>query len=379
METRVFLRRVRKALTGGLAASAALMLLAGAGMAAGHVSVAAKKAAILTYLKSLPAQHKTLSGVQVDEFEVYLPCNSSDRIRLGAGHAPAIMGLELMGAIAFPPYKDYLIDRAEEQAEAGGLVTMSWHERNPSRLCVRGEFFDCTQSKMTADELAEVLKPGTEAHARWIADVDAIAGIFHTLSKRGVVVLFRPYHEMNGGWFWWGQKALYPKLWDALYAELVERQHVDNLIWVWSGDREVPDAAKYVPVQHEPDVAGIDVYEKDSDSPKYPAGRANVMAAFHHDPLFAITEVGHLPSAAMLDKLNPVWMLLWGEAYVDKRLEMKADTCPDCNDFTSVVQMMHNPRMVTRRGLPKPLRILLSDGVKRDHPTRPAKAVCQVP
>lgn len=379
-----------KALTSGLAAGSVAALLVGGAMAAGtagtagtasiagHVTIAAKKAAILAYIDSLPAAHKTLSGVQVDEFEVYLPCNSADRIALGTGKHTALMGLELMGAIAFPPYKTYLIDRAEEQTMAGGLVTMSWHERNPSRLCVRGEFFDCTQSKMTPEVLKEVLTPGTRAHAHWKADVDAIAQIFHTLAKKGVVVLFRPYHEMNGEWFWWGQKDLYPQLWDALYEEMAA-QHVDNVIWVWSGDREVNDVARYVPVKHKPDVAGIDVYESDHNSPKFTTGRTNVSGAFGAHVPFAITEVGALPSKEMLDKINPAWMLIWGESYVDKRLVMKDGTCPDCNDFSRVADFMKNPRTLARKDLPAKLRAIISDGVKRDHPTRPAHPVCEKP
>jgi mannan endo-1,4-beta-mannosidase len=94
-----------------------------------------------------------------------------------------------------------------------------------------------------------VLANDTPEHKLWLADVDAIAKVLDNLRQRGVVVLFRPYHEMNRDYFWWGQKDGYPQLWDALYDELVVRHKLDNLIWVWSIDRDTPDAKPYYPLR----------------------------------------------------------------------------------------------------------------------------------
>ena len=83
--------------------------------AAATDTIQAKRTAILQYLHQLPAQKKSLTGVQVNEYEVYIDCTSADRLFAQTGKHPALMGLELMNAIAYPPYPAYLIDRAVTQ------------------------------------------------------------------------------------------------------------------------------------------------------------------------------------------------------------------------------------------------------------------------
>lgn len=338
----------------------AFFLMSAGAAAAG--TLADKKAVILDYLQALQTNRQTLSGVQVNEFEVYLDYTSVERLRERTGKTPAVLGLELMNAMVVPPYKDYLYARAAAQTSAGGLVALTWHERNPIGVCIRGEFFDCTQRRMTPETLNAVLTAGTPENAAWLKDVDAIAKVLKGFQDRGVVVLFRPYHEMNGGWFWWGKQDAYPKLWDALYDELVTRRGLRNMIWVWSSDRVTPDAARYTPIRHKPDVTGIDVYEDNHDSPVFAQGAANVRATFPSAP-FALTEVGAIPSAKALDDMNPAWVLLWGGEYIDKTLVMK-DPCANCNADADVDAFLKLPRFVSREEIPVRVRDAIAKGVQ---------------
>lgn len=382
------MRRFNACLWRRAAMGACLCMVVGLSAAAGQgrdaasgpisaAAFAAKKQAALSYIRSLEPAHKTLSGVQVNEFEVYLDCDSADRLEQTTGHRPAILGLELMNAIAVAPYGDYVFDRAVRQSQSGGLVTLTWHERNPVEVCIRGEYFDCTQKPMSEDTLKAVLTPGSKANTLWLADVDAIAVQLKRLREAGVVVLFRPYHEMNGGWFWWGKKDGYPQLWDALYDRLVQYHHLDNLIWVWGSDRDTPDAARYVPVRHKPDVAGIDVYETDRFSPKYAAGRKNLSDVFGARMPFAVTEVGVLPEKPVLDAINPAWVLLWGGEYLNRDLVMR-DPCPNCNAAGNIAAFMAYDRTVSLDGLPPALRKVLADAVHNDTPLPRKAAVCPV-
>jgi hypothetical protein len=338
-------------------------------------SVQAKKSAIIAYLQELQMHKQTLSGVQINEFEAYMDCTSFDRLKIKTGKSPAMLGLELMNAIAVPPYKDFVIDRALTQTENGGLVTLTWHERNPLEVCIRGEFFDCVQKPMTEETLRAILTAGTRENHLWLADVDKIAAVLKTFRDRGIVVLLRPYHEMNGGWFWWGKKGTYPQLWDALYEELVERQGLDNLIWVWSSDRATPDAARFAPVKHKPDIVGIDVYETDQNSPAFTDGRNNLAATFGRNTPFAITEVGIVPTEAVLETTNPAWVLLWGGEYLDGRLVMKG-VCTNCNTAEQIDAFLKIRRIQSREDLPAKLRSLIASGVKNDHPLHEGKPDC---
>jgi mannan endo-1,4-beta-mannosidase len=342
--------------------------------ATGAISVQAKRSAILGYLHELQKQEKTLLGVQVNEYEVYIKCTSQDRLFEQTGKRTAILGLELMNSIAYPPYAAYLTDRALTQTASGGLVEMSWHQRNPVEVCPRGEFYECAKKPMTEETLRAVLTDGTPEHKLWLADVDAIAKVLGNLRKRGIVVLFRPYHEMNREYFWWGQKDAYPQLWDALYDELAVRHKLDNLIWVWSIDRDVPDAKPYFPLRHKPDVVGTDMYELDSATPKFITARANVTAASGGSAIFAITEVGLAPTAKVLDDVNPAWVLLWGD-------DINADwawnnDCPGCNKPEQISEFFKLDRIVTLGKMPAKLRATVATGVVDKHPLHRKNPTC---
>ena len=75
-----------------------------------------------------------------------------------------------------------------------------------------------------------------------------IAGFLKQLQDAHVPVLWRPYHEMNGDWFWWGGRtgeystaALYRQIFDRL----VNHHHLNNLVWVWSMDRPNQPGMEY--------------------------------------------------------------------------------------------------------------------------------------
>jgi mannan endo-1,4-beta-mannosidase len=342
--------------------------------AAGGASIQAKRGAILAYIRAVQAQRKTLIGVQVNEYEVYIDCTSQDRLFAQTGKRTSVLGLELMNAIAYPPYASYLTDRALTQTAGGGLVTMSWHERNPVEVCQRGEYYECAKKQMTAETLHAVLTKGTPEHKLWQADVDALAKVVGKLRDRGVVVLFRPYHEMNGGWFWWGKQNAYPELWDALYDELAVRHKLDNLIWVWSLDRDALDAKPHYPLRHKPDVVGTDMYELDPGTPKFAAARANLIAAAGGSATFAITEVGLAPTAKVLDDVNPAWVLLWGDN-IDADWAWN-NNCPGCNKPDQISTLFKLDRIVTLDELPAGLRATLAAGVVNKHPLHRKNPSC---
>ena len=356
-----------------LAAGLAAFAAAEAAPDALSAELQGKKTAILSYVAQLPAQKRTLVGVQVNEYEVYLDCTSADRLAEQTGKRPAVLGLELMGAIAYPPYPAYLIDRAQTQTAAGGLVTMAWHQRNPVEVCQRGEYYECAKKAMTPETLRAVLTPGTKEHGLWLADVRAMAKTLHKLRDAGVVVLFRPYHEMNGNWFWWGKQDALPELWDALYDELVGHEKLDNLIWIWSVDREAPDGARYFPKRHKPDIVGTDMYETDANTPKFTAAKANLTKLGGTAP-FVVSETGQAPGAKVLDDINPAYVLLWGD-HLNVNWTWNGD-CPLCNKPEQVAAFLKLPRVISLDELPPALKTTIAKHTTNPHPLHKANPVC---
>jgi mannan endo-1,4-beta-mannosidase len=79
------------------------------------------------------------------------------------------------------------------------------------------------------------LTSGTEIHERWKSQVDVIAFFLKQLREAAVPVLWRPYHEMNGDWFWWGKKTDeigYRKLYRMLFERLTYF-HIISITLAW--------------------------------------------------------------------------------------------------------------------------------------------------
>lgn len=78
------------------------------------------------------------------------------------------------------------------------------------------------------------------------------------LKDAGIPVLWRPYHEASGKWFWWGEDAAtFKKLWVDMFNRFKEAG-LDNLIWVWTS--EVNDLNNWYPGDEYVDIIGVDIY-----------------------------------------------------------------------------------------------------------------------
>lgn len=209
-----------------------------------------------------------------------------------------------------------IVKEAIRQHQLGSIVALCWHavpptadepitfmplpNSDPKRLA-------SVQGKLLDEQFRDVLTPGTELYRRWCAQVDVIAGYLKQLQDAHVPVLWRPYHEMNGDWFWWGGRTgQYSTA--ALYRQMFERMvnyhHLNNLVWVWSMDRPSQpgrEFAKYFPGIEYVDVLGLDVYGSDFN-PSYYEG----LAALSQGKPLALAEVGTPPAPEILLK-QPRW------------------------------------------------------------------------
>jgi mannan endo-1,4-beta-mannosidase len=145
--------------------------------------------------------------------------------------------------------------------------------------------------------------------------VDVIAGYLKQLRDAHVPVLWRPYHEMNGNWFWWGGRrgehgttVLYRQMFDRL----ANHHHLNNLVWVWSVDRPtMPERqfADYFPGRDYFDIAALDVYHGDFSQSYY-----DTLRHLAGSKPVALAEVGPPPTLAVLEKQPRwTWWMLWAE------------------------------------------------------------------
>jgi mannan endo-1,4-beta-mannosidase len=211
--------------------------------------------ALLNYFQGLsgaPSSH-IVSG-QFSNFGRGANLRLATAISEKTGHWPAIIGVD---------YADFgsggLDTKRPNQAalaywKQGGLVTISAHLYDPANIEGGG-----LRDKNV--DLASLLAPEGETHVRWMHELDLIAAGLKELDDAGVVVLWRPFHEMNGAWFWWGAKdpETFVKVWRQMFDYFTQTKGLNNLIWVYAPNHG-SNAAAYYPGDQYVDLVGLDAY-----------------------------------------------------------------------------------------------------------------------
>jgi mannan endo-1,4-beta-mannosidase len=214
-----------------------------------------KARAVLDYFAALgPNQTKRLVSGQFAAFGNGSGLRLLSEIHDKTGHWPALLGVDYAdfgrGGLTFKVPNQ----AAMQYWQQGGLVTVSAHLYNPVRTNGGG-------LRDKGVELKDLMAPDTDTHKRWMQELDLLAGGLSELQDAGVVVLWRPFHEMNGGWFWWGAKdpATFVALWRQMFDYFTQTKKLNNLLWVYApnhGDK----TAEYYAGDHYVDLVGLDAY-----------------------------------------------------------------------------------------------------------------------
>ncbi|MCJ7467726.1 MAG: glycoside hydrolase family 26 protein [Maribacter sp.] len=210
-----------------------------------------------------------------------------------------------------------IVEEAIQQYKKGAIITLCWHAVPPTAdepitfQPVPG--YDSTalasvQGKLLEKQFEDVLTKGTPIYKKWIAQVDEIAKYLKQLQDAHVPVLWRPYHEMNGDWFWWGGryagKFTTERLYRQLFDRFVKHHKLRNLVWMWSVDRPSKAGREfeyYYPGNDYLDVVSLDVYGSDFNAEYY----TDLKSLAKGKPL-ALGEVGVPPTLEVFES-QPDW------------------------------------------------------------------------
>jgi mannan endo-1,4-beta-mannosidase len=230
------------------------------------------------------------------------------------GKYPAVHGYEL-GAITGQSAADIarqrssVVESAIRWHKAGGIVTMMFHARYPGTA----PLWVNVQRATSEQEFARVVTPGTAEYNHLIRDIDEVADYLKRLRDAGVPVLWRPYHEMNGGWFWWGKKSRFVDLWTIMFDRYTRHHGLDNLLWVWNPN--APNAyadpfERYYPGHDKVDILAVDIYNND-----YKQSHHDQLARLSAGKPIAIGENGEMPNPSSLQTSQPnwIWFMTWGK------------------------------------------------------------------
>ena len=214
---------------------------------------------------STKRNHDTVYGIgwEFDE-------GGSD-VRKVCGDYPAVISFDLgeielggdksLDKVPFEKIRKEIIN----QYNRGGLVSLSWHPRNPK---TGGDAWDVSDHAVVKSILPE--GENYEKFQSWLGKVNDFILSLKTSDGTKIPVLFRPWHEHTGSWFWWGQNLCttdeYKALWRMTADYLNAHGAADQIVYAYSTGTEPLDQASYLeryPGHDLIDVLGFDAYQRE--------------------------------------------------------------------------------------------------------------------
>ena len=165
-------------------------------------------------------------------------------------------------------------------------------------------FSGYTPNVLEGNVVQEIM-PGKKLNEIYTQYLDMVVGYCLEMQKKNISLIWRPFHENTGGWFWWGKDTCtaeeYIALWRYTWNYFVKEKNVHNLIWAYSPGSEpktLEEFAERYPGDDYVDLLGFDMYQhlpdqKDCFFDELESELKLVSTfAILHKKLFACTETG---------------------------------------------------------------------------------------
>ncbi|MFD2935010.1 glycoside hydrolase family 26 protein [Spirosoma flavum] len=255
------------------------------------------------------------------------------------GSHPAVIGVDFSGLSGRSPEaiertKLSLRKQIADTYDRGGVVTVAWHFSNPVTPQTGFNWKD----SVSAPAVASII-PGGSHHEQYKAILQTLGSLANSVKGKDgklVPMFFRPYHEFDGGWFWWGKPHCkrddFIALWRFTVSYLRDSLQVHNFIYTFSPDCLFKTEEEYLdryPGDAWVDVLGVDNYADFGRNGRYnlQAGIAKLKIVSDHaekaGKLAAFTETGlesipdttwwtnTLLKSLKAEKLKLAYVLVW--------------------------------------------------------------------
>ncbi|MBD3421720.1 MAG: hypothetical protein GF398_16525 [Chitinivibrionales bacterium] len=259
--------------------------------------------AVLAYIQSLEGTG-WISGQREQSFSAFGEAEAY--IYNTTGKRPAIHGEDMNGLIEYGETR--VADKINRRRYFNQLITIDWHMGAPPLA----DTYANSKQQVSIDD---VLTPGTTEYESFVHKLDSAAGFLALMQDADVPVLWRPWHEMTGAWFWWGKDGAdqFKRLWIFMYDYFTHSKQLNNLIWVWSAAHTTNDVASYYPGDAYVDILGVDIYN------------GSYTASFHRidsisEKPVALTENNSdLPTPEFVQQrgVDYVWFFPWHTQWIE--------------------------------------------------------------
>lgn len=265
----------------------------------------------------------------------------------------------------------YMKNEIGKQHARGGINSISWHLRNP---VTGGDSWDISNPETVADIVTE----GTGANKMmlgWLGKTADFIGNLKDSTGNLIPVLFRPWHEHTGNWFWWGAGNSTPEDYKELWQmtrKVFDDKGLENVVWVYSPGN-VPGEEEYLeryPGDEFVDVMGIDIYqfggeegtEQFKENVKSGLDVVSKVAREHGKmPAFTETGLESLPvtdwySNVLMPAIEPypiAFVCVWRNAWEGRKPEHFYAPYPGHPSSDSFIEFYKNPKTLFAKDLQK--------------------------
>ena len=226
------------------------------------------------------------------------------------GKLPAMRGLDFMNDDF-----DGVVQRSIDWWNKGGLVTICWH----CGADFADAYDDCISDEIENWDL--ILTDGTPENKTFVEGMDKAGKALLELQEAGVTVLWRPFHEFDGQWFWWGKGDAenFKKLWIMMYNHFTNDLGLNNLIWVLGYSHNGTDYKgkpdKWYPGDEYCDIVGADSYEVPENGAEKRLYKIVHKITKGKKPL-CFHECGLIPTEEQLKKIPWCSFMTWHTEYL---------------------------------------------------------------
>lgn len=239
------------------------------------------------------------------------------------GRYPKLLGFELLSYSPNINYEDATEDCLTEiyenrntvdtairwYQETGGIVALSFHWFSP--IGGRDKSFF---SRNTDFDASRIFVQDTPERWAFYHDMSVIADVLRRFQERNIPVLWRPFHEAEGDWFWWSAKGheVSRNLYRLMFDYYVHAKHLDHLLWVWNSP-----AKDGYPGDEYVDIVSRDLYAVPRSSTDYRDEYEELVANTSPNKVAAIAETGVIPDADLLSRSHVPWAyyMTWSKEF----------------------------------------------------------------
>ncbi|MDD7176457.1 MAG: glycosyl hydrolase [Lachnospiraceae bacterium] len=243
--------------------------------------------ALAAYLLGLQETNQVLFGHQNSTFRSVRDNGVTSDVKDITGSEAGLFGIDTLALAGSECSSEdpmgASIAASKKAYESGSIITLSCHMPNFTNTKITAtndpehpyDFSKCDfMESKDLTPCADYILEGGEYNPQFNAYLDIIAAYATALQNENIPILFRPFHENSGGWFWWGTSTSvdsYKAMWRYM-VNYLETKGVHNLLYVYSPNGPIESPEDYLsrfPGDEYVDVLGFDYYDDYADVNKY--------------------------------------------------------------------------------------------------------------